>query len=59
MRLIHYFLKDLPEDAVLNPKHRHLLEAYLFRQKRLDRFIGNTDLAKFMTHVPRYHRGSA
>jgi len=56
MRLIRYFLEDIPEDATLNPRHRMLLERRLFRERQLDRFIGRTDLAKFMSHKPRYHK---
>lgn len=56
MRLIRYFLQDLPEDAVLTEKHQRLLEQRLFRERQLDRFIGRTDLAKFMSLKPRYHK---
>ena len=55
--LIKYFLKDLPEDAVLTERHRHLLEQRLFRERQLDRFIGNVNLEKFMQSVPKYAKG--
>ena len=54
MRLVNYFLSDLPEDAELTPEHRRLLEKYIVRQRRLDWFLARTDLAKFMQQIPRY-----
>ena len=57
MRLVHYFLKDLPEDAVLTDKHRKLLEKHIIRQRKLDWFLGRTDLKRFMSGIPQYYGG--
>lgn len=57
MRLIQYFARDLADNERINPKHLRLLKAYHERQLRLDRFLGNTDLQKFMQAIPRYAKG--
>lgn len=57
MRLIKYFLKDLPPDAVLTERHRQLLEQRLFRERQLDRFLHGVNLERFMQSVPKYAKG--
>jgi len=57
LRLVHYFLRELPEDAVLTEQHRKLLEKYITRQRKLDWFLGRTDLKEFMQRIPKYHKG--
>jgi len=57
MRLIRYFVKDLPEGAVLTERHRQLLEQRLFRERQLDRFMRGVNLERFMQAVPKYAKG--
>ena len=57
MRLIRYFLKDVPDDAVLTERHRQLLEMQLFHERRMDRFLQGVDIPRFMSAIPRYHKG--